>query len=298
VATGVDARASQSARRRRRGAGSRNVAAPYARLRLAGTYLVISLLALFCVVPFAWVLLSSVDADAGLYLKPPDLTFENFVTFFLDRTTPRLLLNSLLIAATATALAMVLAMLGGYALSRFSFFGRRTLMFGILLVRVVPPTATIVPLYMIMITLHLNDSYLGLILVETAYQLPLVLWLMKGFFDSIPVELEEAAWIDGCSRVTGAIRIVFPLSRPGIGAGALFAFINVWGDFLTPLVLLQSPEKYPISIGMFRAFSAFNQVDWGLLTSTAILYMLPTVVLYLFARRYLLRATMTGALKG
>jgi multiple sugar transport system permease protein len=298
VAAGVEARASQSVRRRRRRAGSRNVAAPYGRLRLGVTYLVISLLALFCVVPFAWVLLSSVDADAGLYLKAPDLTFDNFVTFFLDRTTPRLLLNSLLIAATATALAMVLAMLGGYALSRFSFFGRRTLMFGILLVRVVPPTATIVPLYMIMITLHLNDSYLGLILVETAYQLPLVLWLMKGFFDSIPVELEEAAWIDGCSRVTGAIRIVFPLSRPGIGAGALFAFINVWGDFLTPLVLLQSPEKYPISIGMFRAFSAFNQVDWGLLTATAILYMLPTVVLYLFARRYLLRATMTGALKG
>lgn len=267
-------------------------------LRRVGVYLVISLLSAFCVVPFAWVLLSSVDKNAGLYVRVPRLTLDNFLRFFQDATTPRLLFNSLLISVGATALAVVLAMFGGYALSRFSFFGRRTLMFTILLVRVVPTTATIVPLYIMMIRLHLNNSYTGLILVEAAYQLPLVLWLMKGFFDSIPVELEEASWMDGCSRLVGAMRVVFPLARPGLGAGALFAFINVWGDFLTPLVLLQSPEKYPISIGMFRAFSAHNQVDWGLLAATAVLYMVPTVVLYLFARRYLLRATVTGALKG
>lgn len=273
-------------------------AAARGRLQRVGVYLVISLLSAFCVIPFVWVLLSSVDRRAGLYVQVPHFTLGNFLRFFRDATTPRLLFNSLLISVGATALAVVLAMFGGYALSRFSFFGRRTLMFTILLVRVVPTTATIVPLYIMMIRLHLNNSYTGLILVEAAYQLPLVLWLMKGFFDSIPVELEEASWIDGCSRLVGAIRIVFPLSRPGLGAGALFAFINVWGDFLTPLVLLQSPDKYPISIGMFRAFSAHNQVDWGLLAATAVLYMVPTVVLYLFARRYLLRATVTGALKG
>ena len=263
-----------------------------------GGYLVVGVLALFCVVPFAWVLASSIDRDAGLYLQVPELTLANFLRFFQDAGTPRLLLNSVLIAGGATVLALALSLFGGYALSRFSFFGRRTLMFSILLVRVVPMTATIVPLYLLMIQLRLNNSYLGLILVEAAYQLPLVLWLMKGFFDSIPLGLEEAAWIDGCSRITGAIRIVFPLALPGIGAGGLFTFINVWGDFLTPLVLLQSEQKYPISIGMFRAFAAHNQVDWGLLTATAVLYMVPTVVLYVFARRYLLRATVAGAVKG
>jgi multiple sugar transport system permease protein len=267
-------------------------------VRQVAVYLVIGLLAVFCVIPFAWVLLTSVDSGADLYLRVPSLTADNFVRFFTDPTTPRLLFNSLLISGGATVLALVLAMFGGYALSRFSFFGRRTLMFTILLVRVVPPTATIVPLYIMMIQLHLNDSFAGLILVEAAYQLPLALWLMKGFFDSIPRELEEAAWIDGCSRLGGAIRVVFPLSRPGLGASALFTFISVWGDFLTPLVLLQSADKYPISIGMFRAFSAHNQIDWGLLTTTAVLYMVPTVVLYLFVRRYLLKATVTGALKG
>lgn len=267
-------------------------------LRRIGIYLVITALSLFCVVPFAWVLLSSVDGRAGLYLRWPNLSTEHFVRFFTEPTTPRLLFNSLLIAVAATAVALVLSLFGGYALSRFRFFGRRTLMFSILLVRVVPATATIVPLYLMMIRLNLNNTYTGVILVEAAYQLPLVLWLMKGFVDSIPIELEEACWIDGCSRLTGAVRIVFPLSRPGLGASALFTFINVWGDFLTPLVLLQSPEKYPLSIGLFQAFSARNQVDWGLLSATAVLYMVPTVLLYLFARRYLLKANFSGALKG
>lgn len=263
-----------------------------------GAYLVVTALALFCVVPFAWVLLTSVDGTAGLYLKIPDPTVANFVRFFTEEGTPRLLFNSLYIAIASTVLTLVFAVFGAYALSRFRFFGRRTLMFSILLIRVVPATATIVPLYMIMIILTLNDSYIGLILVEAAYQLPLALWMLKGFIDSIPVDLEEAGWIDGCSRMRGAVRIVFPLVRPGVGACALFTFINVWGDFLTPLVLLQSPEKYPLSIGMFRAFSGRNQVDWGLLTSTAVLYMVPTVVLYLFVRRFLLKATVSGALKG
>ena len=249
-------------------------------LKQVGVYLVITVLALCCVIPFAWVLLTSVDANAGLYLQLPTLTLDNFVKFFTEEGTPRLLANSIWIATASTALTL------GFGI------------FGILLIRVVPPTATIVPLYMIMINLGLNDTYTGLILVEAAYQLPLALWLLKGFIDSIPMELEEAAWIDGCSRLRGAWRVVFPLARPGIGACALFSFINVWGDFLTPLVLLQSPEKYPISIGMFRAFSGRNQVDWGLLTATAVLYMVPTVLLYLFVRRYLLRATVSGALKG
>ncbi len=261
-------------------------------------YLVISILALFCVAPFAWVLLASIDSHAGLYLQAPHLTMDNFVRFFRQPTTPRLLLNSFILAGGGTALSLIFAVFGGYALSRFKFFGRRTLMFAILLIRVVPPTATIVPLYLMMININLNNTYIGLIIVEAAYQIPLLLWLMKGFYDSIPDALEEAAWIDGCSRLSGAVHIVFPLSKPGIGAGALFAFINIWGDFLTPLVLLQSPEKYPLSIGLFQAFSAYNQVDWGLLTATAVLYMVPTVLLYLFVRKYLLRATVTGAIKG
>lgn len=255
-------------------------------------------LAAFCVVPFAWLILTAFDASAGPNLAIPTLSLENFTQFMSDSDTPRLILNSLVISIGATALTLVLAVLGGYALARYRFPARRSLMFFILLIRVVPPTATIVPLYLMMIKIGLDNSYLGLILVEAAYQLPIALWLLKGFIDSIPVELEEAAWMDGNSRFGAIARVVFPLARPGVGAAALFTFIAVWGDFLTPLVLLQSEDMYPLSIGLFRAFSAFNQVDWGLLTAAAVIYMLPPAILYTVVRRYLLKATVSGAVKG
>ena len=269
--------------------------------RVAGhivVYVVLAVMALFCVVPFVWVLLGSVDAHATVYLRAPSWTLHNFVEFFSASGTPMLLVNSIIIAGGGTILCILLAMFSGYAFSRFRFPGRRTVLFGILLIRVIPPTATIAPLYVLVLDLHLNNSYLGIILVEAAFNLPLALWLLKGFFDAIPTSLEEAAAVDGASRWSAAIRVVFPLALPGLGAAALFTFISIWGDFLTPLVLLQSPNMFPISIGLFQAYVGFNEVKWGLLTATAVIYKLPTVLMYLLVRRYLLRATLSGALKG
>ncbi len=269
--------------------------------RVAGhivVYAVLAVMALFCVVPFVWVLLGSVDAHATVYLRAPNWTLHNFVEFFSASGTPMLLVNSIIIAGGGTLLCILLAMFSGYAFSRFRFPGRRTVLFGILLIRVIPPTATIAPLYVLVLDLHLNNSYLGIILVEAAFNLPLALWLLKGFFDAIPPSLEEAAAVDGASRWGAAMRVVFPLALPGLGAAALFTFISIWGDFLTPLVLLQSPNMFPLSIGLFQAYVGFNEVKWGLLTATAVIYMLPTVLMYLLVRRYLLRATLSGALKG
>jgi multiple sugar transport system permease protein len=269
--------------------------------RVAGhvvVYVVLAVMALFCVVPFVWILLGSVDAHASVYLRAPNWTLHNFVEFFSASGTPMLLVNSIIIAGGGTILCIVLAMFSGYAFSRFRFPGRRTVLFGILLIRVIPPTATIAPLYVLVLDLHLNNSYLGIILVEAAFNLPLALWLLKGFFDAIPPSLEEAAAVDGASRWGAAMRVVFPLALPGLGAAALFTFISIWGDFLTPLVLLQSPNMFPISIGLFQAYVGFNEVKWGLLTATAVIYMVPTLLMYLLVRRYLLRATLSGALKG
>ncbi|GAA5124869.1 carbohydrate ABC transporter permease [Pseudonocardia adelaidensis] len=261
-------------------------------------YVLIALVALFCVVPFAWVVLSAVDADAGPTVRTPAFTLTNFVRFFTEAGTPRLLFNSLVIAIAATALNLAVGLLGAYALSRFRFRGRRLFMFSILLIRVIPAPATFVALYLLMVKIHLDDGYLGLILVEAATALPVTLWLLKGTIDAIPFELEEAAWMDGSTRL-GAIRtIVLPLVGPGLGAAAMLTFMAVWGDFLTPLVLLQSPQLYPLSIGLFRAFSAFNQVDWGVLAASALIYMVPPTIVYVLLRRYLLRSSLGGALKG
>lgn len=279
---------------------------PIARRKVSGAtvvsrtlqYALIGVLAAFCIVPFGWLIATSVDSHAGNVLQWPGLTLEHYGKLFTQAGTIQLLGNSLLIAVGATLLTMLLGFVGGYALSRFRFHGRRFFMFFILLIRVVPPTATIVPLYLLMTKIHLNNSLFGLILVEAASLLPLTLWQMKGAVDAVPLEIEEAGWVDGSTRLNAVGRIVFPVIGPTFGAAAIFAFVGAWGDFLTPLVLLQSQDLYPLSIGLFRAFSGFNQVDWGLLTATAIIYMIPPTLLYLVVRKYLFKAAISGAVKG
>jgi multiple sugar transport system permease protein len=261
-------------------------------------YTLIAALVAFCVVPFAWVVLSSVDAQAGPNVQAPTVSLRNFVKFFTDAGTPRLLINSLVIGVGATVLNLALGLTGGYALARFAFRGRRLFMYSILLIRVVPAPATIVALYLILVKLGLTNSLLGLILVEAVIQLPVTLWLLKGTISAVPIELEEAAWVDGNTRFQAIRRIVLPLVGPGLGAAAMLTFMGVWGDFLTPLVMLQRQELYPLSIGLFRAFSEHNQVDWGLLAASAIVYVAPPAVLYVFVRKHLLRSSLGGAVKG
>ncbi|MDP9255308.1 MAG: carbohydrate ABC transporter permease [Actinomycetota bacterium] len=284
--------ASSAPRSEHRRAGRGGVGRLYAYTFLVAT-------SAFCLIPFAWPLLASIDSHATIYLQIPKLSLENIRHVVGDQEYRRLALNSLIIAGGATLLVLVASTLGGYALSRFQFPGRRTFMLAVLFTRMIPAVATIVPLYIIEDNLHLINTYQGVILAIAAQQLPLALWIMKGFFDTVPVYLEEASWIDGMSRFGSSLRIVLPLAAPGVGAAALFTFIEAWGDFLTPLILLSGdPSKAPISIGLFRAFIGFNLVDWGLLAVLSLLYMVPAVCLYFLVRRYLLRATMTGAMAG
>jgi multiple sugar transport system permease protein len=263
------------------------------------TYVILAVLAAFCVIPFVWLILASVDPGARPWLQlPASIDLGNFFRFVSDPHFNRFLPNSLILAGGATLVCTASAVLGGYALSRFRFRGRRALMFGILLTRVIPTAATIAPLYAIALMLGLVNTHVGLILIMAAQQLPLALWMLKGFFDTVPAELEEAAWIDGAGRLGSALRIVLPLAGPGVAASALFTFIEVWGDFLTPFILLRDPDLYPISLGLFRAYVSHSVTDWGILTSVAVTYMIPGIIFYLIVRRFLLKATVVGALHG
>lgn len=262
-------------------------------------YVLLAALAAFCVIPFVWLILASVDPDARPWLQiPASIDLSNFARFVTDPHFNRFLPNSLILAGGATLVCTASAVLGGYALSRFRFRGRRALMFGILLTRVVPTAATIAPLYSIAQLLGLVNTHVGLILILAAQQLPLAFWMLKGFFDTVPRELEEAAWIDGAGRLGSALRIVLPLAGPGVAASALFTFIEAWGDFLTPFILLRDPELYPISLGLFRAYVVHSLTDWGILTSVAVTYMIPAIIFYVIVRRFLLKATVVGALQG
>ncbi|MDQ3767273.1 MAG: carbohydrate ABC transporter permease [Actinomycetota bacterium] len=263
-----------------------------------GAYLLLSALALFALIPFSWLLLAAFDGDASISVQVPKTwTIANFTNLFANEDGVRLMVNSLIYAGGATTILVVVTTLAGYALSRYDFRGRRVLMLGILLTRVIPPTATIAPLYVIATDLGFLNTYHGVVLILAAIEAPLALWIMKGFFDTVPIEIEEAAWVDGANRLQAAFRVVLPLAGPGVGAGALIAFIGAWNEFLIPLVLISDQDKIPISIGLFRAWVSYTQVDWGFLAALAIIYVIPAVVFYALARRAL-QASLAGGLAG
>jgi multiple sugar transport system permease protein len=288
----------------------------------ATAYGFLIVLAIFCLLPFFWVFLTSVDPNATQFLSMPDgLTASHFINIFTKETGGRWFFNSLVVVGLATVLVVVVGGLGGYALSRSNAWWKLPFLYAIILVRVLPPPALIVPLYKVMLTandaigsvvraivpanavrpvMHIVgfvDGYLGLILVLAAMQLPLALWIIKTFFDLVPKDYEEAALMDGANVFQRIRRILVPLALPGLGAAGLLTFIAAWGDFLLPLTFISSAELQLLPIGLFRAFLRVNDVDYGLLCALALLYMLPAVVAFAFARRFLVQ-TFAGGLKG
>ena len=282
----------------------------------------LTLTLVFCLLPFVWVMLASVDPDASLFLAlPKAITADHFVKIFTAQNGGRWFFNSLVTVGATTAVVVVVAGMGGYALSRTRAWWKRPFLYAIILVRVLPPTALIVPLYKVMLIANgfmgaavrnvvpadsvrpamqifgFVDGYLGLILVLSAMQLPLALWIMKTFFDMTPKDYEEAALMDGANVFQRIRRILLPLALPGLGAAALLTFIGAWGDFLMPLTFISSADLQLLPIGLFRAFQRTNTIDYGYLSALALLYLLPAVVAFGFARRFLVQ-TFAGGIKG
>ncbi|TNC51660.1 carbohydrate ABC transporter permease [Rubellimicrobium rubrum] len=282
----------------------------------------LALIALYCAAPFLWLALAAFDPDARLFLQWPEtVSFSNFRRAFVEEDGLLWLLNSLVVCGLATLLVAVLAGFGGYALSRTRARWKRPFLYSIILIRVIPPTALIVPLYKVMLTANLSvnaavravlpsdwvrpamrmvgfiDGYLGLILLLATLQLPLALWIMKTFFDAIPREFEEAAIMDGAGFGKRLRRVLLPLAMPGLAASGLFAFIACWGDFLLPLTFISSPELRMLPLGLYSAFMRSDQVDYGLLAAIAVVYTLPAILAFALARRLLVQ-TFSGGLKG
>ena len=284
-------------------------------------YVTLIVISIFCLLPFIWMALASVDSNAQLFLKWPDRwTFDNYVRVFAEENGVRWFANSLFTVLSATILVVIISGLGGYALSRSKAWWKQPFLYAILLIRVLPSTALLVPLYKILLTANNGvgalvrpiagenyraimqifgfiDGYMGLIIVLATGQLPLALWIMKVFFDGVPKDYEEAAILDGATLVQRIRRVLIPLALPGLAAAGLFAFMSAWGDFLLPLILLSSPELQTLPIGLFRAFLRINEIDYGLLAAIATIYLIPAVIAFSFARRFLVQ-TFSGGVKG
>lgn len=262
------------------------------------TSLFFVLVFLFFFGPISWLVLASIDSDpSSAWAIPGRITLASYLQLFRDSDILLWLRNSLVLALGTTVATVVLATLAAYPLSRVPFPGKGVFMYTLLLARVMPITAVIIPIFSLSVRTNLVNTFQGAILILTAMQLPISLWIMKGFVDSIPIELEESAWLDGCDRFNSLLRIVFPLMGPGVAVTGLFAFLAAWGDFMIPLVILRSPANFPIAMGLYRAFGNQGSVDFGFLTALSVIYSLPSILLYLLARQYLVRGMTAGSVK-
>jgi ABC-type sugar transport system, permease component len=254
----------------------------------------------FFAAPLLWLLVAAVDPAATLHTRAPArVSARNFVEVLAERDTIRPILVGVLLSAGAGVVTMVVATLAAYPLSRFNLRFKRPFLYTILFATGLPITAIMVPVYGMFVRFNLIDSLPATMLFLAATALPFAVWLMKNFMDGVPVELEEAAWVDGASGMQALWRIVLPLMLPGATVVGIFTFILTWGNFFVPFILLLSPELQPASVSIYQFFSQHGQVAYGPLAAYSILYSAPVVVLYTIVQRALGGAfNLAGATKG
>ena len=250
--------------------------------------------------PLLWLVLASIDANPTLSVRLPTVvTLENFRSVLTPELTFGPLGNSVLLSGGAALLTVVLGLLAAYPLSRYRMRITKPFLYGILFGTCLPITAMMVPVYSLFVQLNLIDSLMGTVFFLTASSLPIAIWMLKNFMDSVPISLEEAAWMDGASSMTTLVRIVIPLMRPGIAVVFIFTFVQAWGNFFVPFVLLLSPGKQPAAVSIFNFFGANGAVAYGQLAAYSLVYSLPVLALYVLVQRGLGGASaLAGAVKG
>ncbi|WP_330173551.1 carbohydrate ABC transporter permease [Streptomyces sp. NBC_01498] len=269
------------------------------RVRLASDAALVAVAAAF-LLPLLWLLLSSLDAEADLRVRlPSSPTTENFGAVLTDEITFTPMLNSLLLCGSATLLTVACAALAAYPLSRYRSRFSRPYLLTILFTTCLPITAIMVPVYGLFVQVNLVDTMHGTALFLATSQLPFSIWLMKNFMDGVPTVLEEAAWTDGASMLQTLARIVLPLMGPGTTVVMIYTFIQLWGNFFVPFMLLLTPDQLPASVSIFTFFGNYGSVVYGQLAAFSILYSTPVLLLYiLISRRLGGGFALGGAVKG
>lgn len=279
---------------------SLSLASPRQRsLRILATAVMI-LIGLSFLLPLTWIILASLDAKATLSVRLPQVwTAENFTDILNPTDTFRPLWNSAVISLGTAALTVVVAIMAAYPLSRYSLRFNKGFMYSVLFGTCLPITAMMVPVYTLFVSFSLLDSIPGTIAFMAATSLPMAIWMMKNFMDSVPVSLEEASWVDGASSMKALWRIVVPLMKPGIAVVFIFVFTGAWGNFFVPFILLFSPEKQPAAVAIYTFFGTNGAIAYGKLAAFSLIYTLPALFLYVITQ---LRTgnsfAMAGAVKG
>jgi N,N'-diacetylchitobiose transport system permease protein len=259
----------------------------------------------FCLVwafPVYWMLNTAFKPYGKILDTTPDFlplpfSLDNFASALRKPHFGQYLLNSLIVSTSVVAVSIVVAFLAATALTRFRFRGRKAFLIGVIVVQMVPQPALLIPLFLSMKNLNLLNSLFGLTLTYVAFVLPFTIWTLRGFMHGIPVELEEAAMVDGADRVTVIRRILLPLVLPGVIATSVFAFITAWNDYVYAYVMMKDQANYTLPVWLV-SFSSNTGTDYGGLIAGSTLFALPVVIFFMLIQRRLVAGMTAGAVKG
>lgn len=270
------------------------------RARLVYIFLVLACLVIF--LPIFWYISTSLKPYIKTMEYPPKWipdppTSENFRFLLFSSHVPKYIFNSLVVCASTIFLTLMLAAHVAFAAARYEFRGKRAMMFAILMTSMIPGICVITSMYMISVKLKVHDTYQLLVIIFTASQIPTQVWLLKGFFEKIPVELEESAKLDGLSTLGSFYRIVLPLSMPGVAAGAVLIFVTVWNDWLISSTMTISEGMRLVNVGLFDYIKDLG-VDWGKFTAYSLISIFPILALFLSVQKYFIQGLTAGATKG
>lgn len=271
----------------------------------AVTIILTIIVCIFALFPFIWMLSTSFKTNSEIYTAAPTFipkepTGAGYINMFTTETSTfnfkQWAANSVFVAFFTTAFSMIIAVLGGYGISRYRFKGRGALSYIVLTTQVLPGSLLMIPLYIIMGNFNLLDTKTGLMLAYVTFTVPFCTWMMKGFFDSIPISLEEAAKVDGAGTFRCFATVVLPLTVPGLVSTGLFAFINGWNEYLFASSFMQSYGNWTLPVGI-ASFKGQYATDWGTLMAGSVLITIPVVILFLGLQKHLVGGMTAGAVK-
>jgi ABC-type glycerol-3-phosphate transport system permease component len=270
-------------------------------LKWAGNALLVVML-VWTLVPFYWMLATSLKKDKEIYgyeatLVPRQPTLQNYARLFDKTPFVKYLRNSTIVSVGNTLASLLLATLGAYALARLRFPGRALIARGLVFTYLVPPALLFIPLFAVMSALRLVDTHQGLVLAYLSFSVPFCTWLLMGYFRSVPVELEEAALVDGCTRLGSLVRVILPMSLPALAVVAFFSFTQSWNEFLYANVFVNSVEVRTVTTGL-TLFIVEDVFFWGPMMGASFLSALPPLLLYLVFQRWVVKGLTLGGVKG
>ncbi|MGI9485641.1 MAG: carbohydrate ABC transporter permease [Geminicoccaceae bacterium] len=262
--------------------------------------LILFLFALWCVFPIYWLLNTSLKTARDAIARPPRFIFtpifDNYQKVLQESDLWAFFLNSTIVGLGSTAATLAVGIPAAYVLARFPFRGSADVGFWILTTRMTPPVAMLIPFFVMYHQLGLLDTHIGVIIVHAGLNLSIVVWILRGFFQDVPRELEEAAYIDGCTYWGAFTRVILPIARPGIAAAGILTFLFSWNEFLFALVLADSNVR-TVPVGLY-GFVGYQQIRWGELSASAMIMLVPVLLFVLFFQRSLIRGLTFGAVKG